>query len=108
MYFVCYKAKNEFHFFSLSYARSTLKKLTKLICIFYAYFNACFLNHTGDQTSNNYVSSDATSIIKISSTGSLFIGKVEAPMKGSYTCEASNGFGKPLTKTIQISVRGKF
>lgn len=40
-------------------------------------------------------------------SGTLVVGKVDASMKGSYTCEANNGFGKPLTKTIQLSVRGK-
>ena len=61
----------------------------------------------GDETSSNYISSDASSTLKVSPPGSLFISKVEASMQGSYTCEASNGFGKALFKTITVSVRGK-
>lgn len=43
----------------------------------------------------------------MSSPGSLILNKVEASMKGSYTCEADNGIGKPLMKTITVAVRGK-
>lgn len=68
-------------------------------------FFVCYFE--GDETSTNYISTDVTSIIKASPDGSLSIGKVEASMKGSYTCEANNGFGKALFKTIQIIVRGK-
>lgn len=66
-----------------------------------------FSFYLGDETSTNYISSESTSAIKISPSGSLLIGKVEATMKGLYTCEANNGFGKPLLKTIEVSVRGK-
>lgn len=45
--------------------------------------------------------------MKVSTTGSLILSRIDVSMKGSYTCEADNGFGKPLTKSIQISVRGK-
>ena len=62
---------------------------------------------SGDETSNNYISSDASSAIKVSPSGSLSISKVDASMQGSYTCEANNGFGKALFKTIIVSVRGK-
>ncbi|XP_035232059.1 Down syndrome cell adhesion molecule-like protein Dscam2 [Stegodyphus dumicola] len=51
-------------------------------------------------------SSDISSRIAVSQSGALEISKVEANMKGLYTCEADNGFGKPLSKTISISVRG--
>ncbi|XP_054724336.1 cell adhesion molecule Dscam2-like [Uloborus diversus] len=44
--------------------------------------------------------------MRVTQTGSLIIGKVDSSMKGSYTCEAENGFGKSLRKTISISVRG--
>lgn len=66
-----------------------------------------FIQFTGDHTSTNFVSMDAMSAIRTSSSGSLLINKIEAAMKGSYTCEASNGFGKSLSKSIQLSVRGK-
>lgn len=38
--------------------------------------------------------------------GSLSFAKVDASMEGSYTCEATNDFGTPLSKTIFVSVRG--
>lgn len=50
--------------------------------------------------------SDSTSNIKVLPDGSLSIAKVDASMEGSYTCEASNDFGTPLSKTIFVSVRG--
>lgn len=55
----------------------------------------------------NLISSDPSSVIKVSTNGNLVISKVDASMKGSYTCEADNGFGKPLSKTIEVLVRGK-
>ncbi|PRD30311.1 UNVERIFIED_CONTAM: Dscam2 [Trichonephila clavipes] len=57
---------------------------------------------------NDPISSDPSSAIRIAPSGSLIINKVEASMKGLYTCEADNGFGKSLLKTISISVRGKY
>ncbi|XP_055938217.1 cell adhesion molecule Dscam2-like [Argiope bruennichi] len=54
---------------------------------------------------NAVISNDPSSPIRVSSTGSLIINKVEATMKGTYTCEAENGFGIPLKKAILIAVR---
>ncbi|XP_054724338.1 cell adhesion molecule Dscam2-like [Uloborus diversus] len=51
------------------------------------------------------ISTDQISTMRVTQTGSLIIGKVDSSMKGSYTCEAENGFGKSLRKTISISVR---
>lgn len=56
---------------------------------------------------NNVISSDQSSVVRSTSSGSLVISKVEASMKGQYTCKADNGFGEPLTKTIELYVRGK-
>lgn len=61
---------------------------------------------TGDQ-SGSEISTDSSRSVYVSSTGSLILSKVEASMKGSYVCEANNGFGKSLKKTVLISVRGK-
>ncbi|KAG8174360.1 hypothetical protein JTE90_011412, partial [Oedothorax gibbosus] len=51
---------------------------------------------------------DQVSSIRASSLGALVISKVEASMKGSYTCEANNGYGEPLRKTVLITVRGNY
>ena len=68
--------------------------------------NIYFLyDHTGGSLEK--ISSDPSSVIKVSTNGNLVISKVDVSMKGSYTCEADNGFGKPLSKTIEILVRGK-
>lgn len=40
-------------------------------------------------------------------SGTLLISKLDISMKGSYTCTADNGIGKPLQKTIFISVQGR-
>ncbi|GIY86358.1 down syndrome cell adhesion molecule-like protein 1 [Caerostris extrusa] len=53
------------------------------------------LTVTGDK---DIASNDPSDSIRMSSTGSLIIQKVEASMKGPYTCEAENGFGSPLKK----------
>ncbi|XP_054724340.1 cell adhesion molecule Dscam2-like [Uloborus diversus] len=55
----------------------------------------------GDQIK---VSEDSSRNMYLSNTGSLILSKVEASMEGPYTCEVDNGFGKPLRKTIFISV----
>ncbi|XP_071041046.1 cell adhesion molecule Dscam2-like [Parasteatoda tepidariorum] len=52
------------------------------------------------------ITSDSSSTVYVSSTGGLVIGKVTYSMEGSYTCEAENGFGLPLTKSISLTVRG--
>ncbi|GBL76511.1 Hemicentin-2 [Araneus ventricosus] len=56
-------------------------------------------------TENGYISNDSAAIIRVLTSGSLVISKVEASLKGLYTCEADNGFGKSLQKMISISVR---
>lgn len=61
---------------------------------------------SGEQESNE-ISSDSSRNIYVSTTGSLILNKVEAAMKGTYSCEADNGFGTPLKKSISVSVRGK-
>ncbi|GBL76510.1 Down syndrome cell adhesion molecule-like protein 1 [Araneus ventricosus] len=61
------------------------------------------LTVTGDK--NVVISNDPSSPIRVTSTGSLVINKVDALMKGTYICEAENGFGNPLRKEIFISVR---
>lgn len=53
------------------------------------------------------IPTDSTGTVYTSNSGSLILSKVEASMKGVYTCEADNGFGKPLKKRILISVKGK-
>lgn len=60
---------------------------------------------TGD--TKNVISTDPSSVIRSSETGSLVISKIDAGMKGSYVCEANNGFGEPLRKEIFVSVRGE-
>ncbi|GFU20638.1 down syndrome cell adhesion molecule-like protein 1 [Nephila pilipes] len=60
------------------------------------------------EADNNLISSDPSAAIRVSPSGSLIINKVEASMKGLYTCEADNGFGKSLPKTISVSVRGEY
>ncbi|GFU20647.1 down syndrome cell adhesion molecule-like protein 1 [Nephila pilipes] len=52
-------------------------------------------------------SSELSTFMKYDSSGKLSISKVDASMKGSYTCIADNGFGTAIQKTIQISVQGK-
>lgn len=52
------------------------------------------------------VSDDSSANVRITSTGSLLINKVDISLKGKYTCEADNGVGDKLTKSISISVRG--
>ncbi|KAF8793261.1 Titin like protein [Argiope bruennichi] len=57
------------------------------------------------ESGNDVLPSDPSASIRVTSSGSLVINRVEARMKGIYTCEADNGFGLPLQKTISISVR---
>lgn len=64
------------------------------------------ITFSGEQESNE-ISPDSSRNIYVSTTGSLIINKVEAAMKGAYSCEADNGFGTPLKKTISVLVRGK-
>ncbi|XP_071041049.1 cell adhesion molecule Dscam2-like [Parasteatoda tepidariorum] len=54
------------------------------------------------------ITSDSSSTIHVTSIGTLIISKVIYSMEGSYTCEAENGFGPPLTKTISLTVRGMY
>lgn len=52
------------------------------------------------------VSDDPSANVRVTSTGSLLVNKVDISLKGKYTCEADNGVGAKLTKSISISVRG--
>ena len=52
------------------------------------------------------VSDDSSANVRITSAGSLLVNKVDISLKGKYTCEADNGVGARLTKSISISVRG--
>ncbi|XP_054724337.1 cell adhesion molecule Dscam2-like [Uloborus diversus] len=53
---------------------------------------------------DSFISTEQSSTIRVSPSGTLIIDKIEATMKGSYTCTADNAFGKPIKKTIFISV----
>lgn len=66
-------------------------------------FFLCIFLEKGSKTE---ILGDSTSNIKVLPDGTLSFAKVDAAMEGSYTCEASNDFGPPLSKTIFISVRG--
>ncbi|KAG8173217.1 hypothetical protein JTE90_025387 [Oedothorax gibbosus] len=61
------------------------------------------LTVTGE--TKNILSTDASSVIHSSESGSLVITKLDSSMKGSYVCEANNGYGEPLRKEIFVSVR---
>lgn len=53
------------------------------------------------------INADSSAVVRVSSTGTLEISKVKDTMKGFYTCEADNGFGKPLLKVIELAVNGE-
>lgn len=65
-----------------------------------------FIYFFADGNTKAAITSDINSNLRQLPNGSLMFSKVDASMGGSYTCEASNDFGAPLSKTIFISVRG--
>ncbi|XP_054724339.1 cell adhesion molecule Dscam2-like [Uloborus diversus] len=51
------------------------------------------------------LSSEFSTVMRVSSEGSLLISKVDSAMRGAYTCEADNGIGKTLKKSIYVHVK---
>lgn len=56
---------------------------------------------------SDYVALETGPMLTVSNNGSIFIRAADHVHEGRYTCQANNGIGAGLSKTVYLRVNGK-